>query len=77
MAWLRLAGSLQLHVSIAKEPYKRADILQKRPIILRSLLIVATPSLYGGKVAGLIWIRCAAEALRLSFAKSSRPTQDL
>jgi len=32
-----------LHVSFAKEPYKRDDILQKRPIILRSLLIVATP----------------------------------
>jgi len=27
----------------AKEPCKRDDILQKRPIILRSLLIVATP----------------------------------
>jgi len=27
----------------AKEPYKRDFILQKRPIILRSLLIVATP----------------------------------
>jgi len=26
-----------------KMPYKRASILQKRPIILRSLLIVATP----------------------------------
>jgi len=26
-----------------KEPYKRDDILQKRPIIVRSLLIVATP----------------------------------
>jgi len=30
---------------LAKEPYKRDDILQKRPIILRSLLIVATPNL--------------------------------
>jgi len=30
-------------VSFAKEPYKRDDILQKRPIILRSLLIEATP----------------------------------
>ena len=30
-------------VSFAKEPYKRDDILQKRPMILRSLLIVATP----------------------------------
>ena len=31
------------------------------------------PSLYGGKAAGLIWIRFAAEALRFSIAKSSRP----
>jgi len=30
-------------VSFAKDPYKRDDILQKRPIIVRSLLIVATP----------------------------------
>jgi len=42
--WLRLVGSLKLQVSFAKEPYKREDILQKRPIILRSVLIVATPS---------------------------------
>jgi len=32
-----------LPVSFAKEPYKRDDILQKRTINLRSLLIVATP----------------------------------
>ena len=30
-------------VFFAKEPYKRDDILQKRPIILSILLIVATP----------------------------------
>jgi len=41
--WLRLVGSLKVKVSNAKEPYKRDDILQKRSIILRSLLIVATP----------------------------------
>ena len=41
--WLRLVGSLKLQVSFAKETYKRDDILQKRPMILRSLLIVATP----------------------------------
>ena len=35
--------SLKLQVSFAKEPYKRQCILQKRPINLRSLLIVATP----------------------------------
>ena len=43
MGWLKIVGSLQLYVSFAKEPYKRDDILQKRPIILRSLLIIATP----------------------------------
>ena len=34
---------LKIEVSSAKEPYIRDYILQKRPIILRSLLIVATP----------------------------------
>jgi len=43
MGWLRFVGSLKLKVFFAKDPYKRDDILQKRPIILRSLLIVATP----------------------------------
>jgi len=45
MGWLRLVGSLKLQVSFAKEPCKRDAILQKRPIILRSILIVATPYL--------------------------------
>ena len=43
MGWLRLVGSFKAKVSNAKEPYKRDDILQKSPIISRSLLIVATP----------------------------------
>ena len=43
MGWLQLVGPLKLQVSFAKEPYKRDYILQKRPIISRSLLIVATP----------------------------------
>jgi len=43
MGWLRLVGSLKLEVSTVKEPYKRDYILQKRPVILRSLHIVATP----------------------------------
>ena len=42
MEWLRLVGSLKLQVSFAKEPCKRHNILQKRPIISRSLLIIAT-----------------------------------
>ena len=43
MRWLRLVGSIKLQVSFAKEPYKRDDILQKRPVILSILLTVATP----------------------------------
>ena len=46
MGWLQLVGSLKLQVSFAKEPYKRDYILQKKPIILRSLLIVATPYVF-------------------------------
>jgi len=41
MGWLRLVGSFKLQVSFATEPYKRDDILQKRLMIFRSLLIVA------------------------------------
>jgi len=37
---LRLVGSLESLVSFAKEPYESGDILQKRPMILRSLQIV-------------------------------------
>ena len=43
MGWLLLVGSSKLHVSFAKGPNKRDNILEKRPTILRSLLIVATP----------------------------------
>jgi len=46
MGWLRLVGSLKLYVSFAKEPYKRDYILRKGLVILRSLLIVATPYTY-------------------------------
>jgi len=42
MGWLRLVGFLKLQVSFAKESYKRDDILQMRPMSLRSLLIVGT-----------------------------------
>jgi len=45
MGWLRLVGSLKLHVSFAEYSLFYMALLQKRPIILRSLLIVATPYL--------------------------------
>jgi len=44
MGWLRLVGFLKLYVSLAKEPYQRDNILQRRPMILRSLILVATTS---------------------------------
>jgi len=43
MGWLRLVGSFKSYVSCAREPYKRDYILQKRPVVFRSLLIVAIP----------------------------------
>jgi len=55
MGWLRVGGSLNLYVTFAKEPYKKDDILQKRPIILRSLLIVATPYLISS-LNDCIWL---------------------
>jgi len=43
MGRLRLVGSLKLYVSFAEHRLFYKALLQKRPIILRSLLVVATP----------------------------------
>ena len=43
MGWLWLVGALTLWVSFAEYRLFYRALLQKRPIILRSLLIVATP----------------------------------
>ena len=43
MGWLRWVGSIKLQVSFAEYLLFYRALLQKRPIILRSLLIVATP----------------------------------
>ena len=43
MGWLRLVGSLKLFVSLENMGLFCGALLQKRPIILRSLLIVAAP----------------------------------
>jgi len=52
MGWLRLVGSLKLYVSFAEYRHFYRALLQKRPIILRRLLIVATPPY----TQGLCWI---------------------
>jgi len=43
MGWLQLVSSLELCVSVAEYRLFHRVLLQKRPIIARSLLIVATP----------------------------------
>jgi len=43
MGWLMSVGSIKLYFSFAKEPHKRDDILQKRPMIQSILLNIATP----------------------------------
>ena len=43
MRWLRLVGSLKWYVSYVRYSLFYKALLQKRPIILCSLLIVATP----------------------------------
>ena len=46
MGWLRLVGSFKLQISFAEYCLFYRARLQKRPIILRRLLIVATPYAY-------------------------------
>jgi len=43
MGWLRLGGSLKSYVSFAEYRLFHRALLQKRPIILMSLLLKATP----------------------------------
>ena len=43
MGWLRLVGTLKAQVSFAEYHIFYRALLQKRPIILRSLQVVATP----------------------------------
>ena len=55
MEWLRLVGSLKLYVSFAEYRLFYRALLQKRPIILRSLLIVATPYHVYAWVVSRLW----------------------
>ena len=66
MWWLMLVGSINLQVSFAKEPHKRDAILQKRPVILSILLIVATP--YELIVLVMVYCGCAVmEAVHIGL----------
>jgi len=52
----RLLKMIRLFWDLSKEPCKRDDILQKRPVILRSLLIVATPYASVYKIHVIVYI---------------------
>ena len=52
MGWLHLVSSLKLQVSFAQYRLFYRALLQKRPIILRSLLMVANPYM---KTSKQIW----------------------
>jgi len=56
MGWLWLVGSFKLQGSFAEYRLVYIALLQKRPMILRSLLIVATPygRLYTGRDSGIL-----------------------
>jgi len=63
MGWLRLVGSLKLYVSfVAYSLFNRA-LSQKRPIILRSLLIVATPYAILVELTSMTWSYCNHETI--------------
>jgi len=66
-------GGLHLMcISFAKEPYKRDDILQKRPIILRSLLTKDSHLM----CMGWLWLVGSLQLL-VSFAKEPYKTEDI
>jgi len=74
MGWLRWVGSLKLQVSFAEYHLFYRALLQKRPIILRSLLIVATLYVFGFPIwlsyLALGWLRLVVSfKWYVSFAK--------
>jgi len=60
MGWLRLVGSLKLQVSLENIGLFCRALLKKRPIMLRSLLIGATPYTYASGLS-LVQSSCLAQ----------------
>jgi len=59
MGWLRLVGSLKSHVSFAEYRLFYRALLRKRPVILKSLLIVATPYVTRLTRTKMFWRTCS------------------
>ena len=68
---IRLVGSLKLQVCFAKEPYKTEYILEKRPMILRSLLIVANPQHFHW-----LWCVCLGIFCKRALQKRQHSAKD-
>ena len=65
MGWLRWVGSLKLQVSFAEYSLFYRALLQKRPTILRCLLMVATPPHMADAICTIRWLR--TEIMRLVY----------
>jgi len=70
MGWLWWAGAWKLQVSFADSSLFDCALLQKRPIILRSLLIVATPYLHRSHVMCEWVVSCVNGSCHLSSVRS-------
>ena len=72
MGWLRLVGSLKSQASFAEHSLFYRALLQKRLLILRSLLVVATPYLQVTCSTRMGWLRSVGSLkLYVSFAEYS------
>jgi len=71
--WLRLVGSFKSSVSFVKYSLFYRALLQKRPILLRSLLIVATPYPFAGEhyPDKSHFLQKSPTLIRVSFAQKS------
>jgi len=56
MGWVRIVGSFKLQVSFAEYSLFYRALLQKRPMILRSQLIVATPYVWHDSFLHVTWL---------------------
>jgi len=72
MGWLRLVGSLKLQVSFAEYSLFYRALLQKRPIILRSLLMVATPYRTPVQTYSPLHVRIVAMGCTVSCARAEQ-----
>jgi len=72
IGWLRLVGSLKRKVFFAEYRLRYWALLQKRPIILRSLLIVATPYGYIYMAAMYTWPPRAHSEMRIIRTRTGK-----